>query len=113
MLVDVFQVGIDDFTAMIGMVDLDTVKRNLSTHLVKQSRVIESEAMLAAAWMGNKAHGPTAMGRIYRLCHIGHDGTETSLANHSESSLPIGSVSMLAQEPAIVRGSTQFPAILR
>src|ERR1700719_1852163 len=98
---------------MVGVVDLDTVEWNFGSHLVKQGRVIESEPILAAAWMRNQAHSPTAMGRIDRLCHPGMDRMATSLANHSVSSLPVTGVPVFAPEAAIVRSLARFPAILR
>src|SRR5579859_5019334 len=108
MLVDVFQVGLDDFRAMIGVVDLDAVKRHLGTHLVEQGGIIEGEAMFATARMGDETNGSAAMRGIHRLCHIGQDSDKTGLAKYFESALPIGGIAMFAQEPAIVGGPDQL-----
>src|SRR5947207_4096397 len=81
MFVDVFEIGFNDFTAVVGMIDFDAIDGNLSTHLVEQRWVIEGEAALTATGMSDEANSPATMGGIDGFGHIGHDRAETGLSN--------------------------------
>src|SRR5689334_7369689 len=70
MLMHIFQVGLDNLLAVVGMIDLNAVDRKLGAHLIEQLRRVEGEAVLTSSGMSNQADRAAFVGRLHRLSHI-------------------------------------------
>src|ERR1700726_1936717 len=92
----ILQIRLDDLGTVIGVIHLDAIERDLCSHLIEQSGIIEGEAALAPTWVSDQADSPTAVCRIDSLRHICHDRLKTRFADHAYSGLPVCRISVLA-----------------
>src|SRR5579859_6769344 len=108
------QISFYQFRWMGGIVDLYTVERNLSTHLVEQIRSIKREFLgfqFPTTRMRNDGNSSTAMDSLYRLRHIHLEFTIPRITNHGVCARPIRKVAMLDEQVGTIAGHPQFACL--